>query len=139
MAAHVEAIDEITSSEATTHGWRVRVRARYSESHSAPQRGQWFFVYEICITNETGVTAKLLNRCWEITSATGQVQEVRGPGVIGQHPRLEAGQSFTYSSGCPLPTPFGNMRGTYEMADDHGERFEIEVAPFQLVQPNSLH
>lgn len=139
MRAPVDSDDDITTSLATTHGYRVRVRARYSDSHSAPERGQWFFVYEVEIHNDSGVPARLVNRQWVITSATGQTKEVRGPGVVGQHPHLEKGQSFSYSSGCPLPTPFGSMQGSYEMENADGELFSIEVGRFELLQPNSVH
>lgn len=127
-----------TTSEATTRGIRVRVRARYSSEHSNPAQPMWFFVYTITLINESSETVQLLHRHWEITDASGNVEHVRGPGVVGEQPVLRPGQSFEYSSGCPLPTPFGFMRGEYRMVTEtNGESFEVEVAGFPLRCGNS--
>ncbi|MEZ4333262.1 MAG: Co2+/Mg2+ efflux protein ApaG [Myxococcota bacterium] len=128
-----------TGSEALTEGVRVHVRARYSPEHSSPPTSRWFFLYTITISNESEETVQLLNRHWTIVDATGHAEEVHGPGVVGEQPVLQPGQRFEYTSGCPLPTPFGSMAGTYEMIRRNGTRFEAEVALFQLIQPGSIH
>lgn len=128
-----------STSEAVTEGVRVSVRARYSEEHSSPQQSQWFFLYTITIANESEHSVKLVNRNWLILDATGKSEEVHGPGVVGEQPALEPGQAFEYTSGCPLPTPFGSMSGTYEMTREDGTSFEAEVRLFQLRQPNAIH
>ncbi|HYO93817.1 MAG TPA: Co2+/Mg2+ efflux protein ApaG [Polyangiaceae bacterium] len=122
----------MSSSQATTRGVRVHVNARFSASHSDPQKREWFFLYTIRIENTGADTVQLVNRHWIITDATGHVEEVRGPGVVGKQPSLKTGESFEYTSGCPLKTPFGSMRGSYEMVTERGEHFEAAVAPFAL-------
>jgi ApaG protein len=129
----------VTGSEALTDGIRVEVRARYSPEHSDPAQSRWFFLYTIRVSNEGETAAQLLNRHWIIVDATGHVEEVRGEGVVGKQPHLEPGQSFEYTSGCPLGTPFGSMSGSYEMQRSDGARFEAEVALFELVQPAAIH
>lgn len=123
-----------TKSEAVTRGVRVSVTARYSPEYSDQSRRKWFFLYTIRITNEGSRTVQLLNRHWIITDANGEVEEVRGPGVVGQQPVLKHGESFEYTSGCPLETAFGSMQGTYEMLLDGGETFNANVAGFALRQ-----
>jgi ApaG protein len=127
------------TSEALTRGVRVTVEARYSAQHSQPSQQQWFFLYTIRIANESEPTVQLISRHWIITDAAGAVEEVKGLGVVGQQPLLERGESFEYTSGCPLSTPFGQMRGTYQMVTDSGEPFEIEIAPFTLQAPYTVH
>lgn len=123
----------VTQSEAVTRGVRVRVRARYSAEHSDPQKPLWFFLYTITITNEGSETVRLLNRHWVITDANGEIEQVRGPGVVGEQPTLEPGKSFEYTSGCPLSTEFGSMHGSYDMVVvGSGEHFDAEVAGFAL-------
>ena len=95
--------------------------------------------YTITITNESQETVQLLSRHWIITNATGQVEEVRGPGVVGEQPVLEPNESFTYTSGCPLTTSFGTMEGTYQMVTQSGERFDARIAPFTLSEPYTVH
>ena len=126
-------------SEATTHDIRVRVHSRYVAERSDPERGEWFFIYTVEIANLGDVPTQLLSRHWIITDAEGHVQEVRGPGVVGEQPRLESGQSFTYTSACPLRTQFGTMHGTYQMVTDDGSRFDAEIAPFSLGQPHAIN
>ena len=126
------------SSEACTRGVRVQVRARYSAEHSDPARGHWFFLYTIRIANEGTAPVQLLTRHWVIRDATGHVEEVQGPGVVGVQPKLEPGEDFEYTSGCPLPTPFGSMQGTFQMVSGDA-RFDAEVARFELREPSALH
>ena len=128
----------MASSEAVTKGIRVRVTTQYDPSRSMPQLNRWFFLYTVRISNEGSETAQLLTRHWIITDATGHVEEVKGPGVVGEQPVLSPGQSFEYTSGCPLPTPFGSMRGTYQMVTTGGERFDAAIAEFTLSEPTAL-
>lgn len=103
------------------------------------QREQHAFAYEITITNHADQAVRLLNRHWIITHADGQVEQVQGEGVVGQTPRLEPGQSFTYSSGALIPTRTGSMSGSYEFSTDAGERFRVPIPEFVLAAPESLH
>jgi ApaG protein len=128
-----------TTSEAETAGIRVLIRARFSPEHSNPAGSRWFFLYTIQISNTGDTTVQLLNRHWTIVDGTGHTEEVHGPGVVGEQPILEPGQAFEYTSGCPLPTPFGSMAGTFEMQRADGTQFEAEAALFQLIQPGSIH
>jgi ApaG protein len=127
------------TSEATTRGVRVRVVSEFSRGRSKPENQQWFFLYTITITNEGPETVQLLSRHWIITDAKGQVEEVRGAGVVGEQPILEPHGSFTYTSGCPLTTSFGRMEGTYRMVTRSGETFEVTIAPFTLSEPYTVH
>jgi ApaG protein len=127
----------MSSSEATTKSIRVKVKAEYDPRRSSPQQNQWFFLYTVRITNEGSNTVQLISRHWVITDAMGKVQEVRGKGVVGNQPVLAPGQSFEYTSGCPLTVPFGSMQGTYQMINDRKEQFDIEIAPFVLAEPHS--
>jgi ApaG protein len=129
----------MSSSEATTRGIRVAVVSEYAPERSRPTDNQWFFLYTITITNEGAETSQLLTRHWIITDGGGHVEEVRGPGVVGKQPVLAPGESFTYTSGCPLPTPFGIMEGTYQMATGSGEHFDVRIAPFALSEPYTVH
>lgn len=131
--------NSVHTSEAVTQGVRVHVTARYSPDRSQPLRNEWFFVYTIEITNEGPETVQLISRHWTITDAENNVQEVRGLGVVGQQPMLDPGESFEYTSGCPLTTPFGMMQGTYQMVTTHGDKFDAEVAPFALSEPHTVH
>lgn len=127
------------TSETVTQGIRVKVVSRYDPSRSNPHQNQWFFLYTVTITNEGSVTAQLISRHWIITNANGKVEEVKGPGVVGEQPVLAPGQSFEYTSGCPLTTLFGTMHGTYQMITAKGERFDATIAPFTLSEPHALH
>ena len=127
------------TSEAVTRSIRVSVEAEYAPSRSRPAEQQWFFLYTITIANEGGDTVQLLTRHWIITDGSGHVEEVRGPGVIGEQPVLAPGESFTYTSGCPLTTPFGMMEGTYQMVNKAGEFFDVQIAPFTLSEPYTVH
>ena len=126
-------------SEAVTRGVRVRVQSEYSPDQSAPAKSQWFFLYTVTISNEGAETVQLLTRHWVITDGTGHIEEVRGPGVVGKQPTLKTGESFEYTSGCPLSTPFGVMEGTYQMVTSSGERFDAKIAPFTLSEPYTVH
>lgn len=126
-------------SEAVTQGIRVKVDAQWLAEHSAPQEHRWAFSYTVTITNEGEEPATLLARHWLITDGRGQVEHVRGPGVVGYQPALNKGQSFTYTSGAILRTASGMMEGEYTMVRSSGEQFEAVIAPFALATPDSIH
>jgi ApaG protein len=122
-------------SEAVTRHIRVRVETEYAPGRSNPAQSKWFFLYTIRLTNEGRETVQLLSRHWIITDALGEVMEVKGPGVVGKQPVLEPGQSFEYTSGCELTTPFGSMKGTYRMETDQKEPFDVQIPQFTLSEP----
>jgi ApaG protein len=128
-----------SASEAVTQGIRISVESRYAPEYSQPQRNQWFFLYTIQIANEGEEEVQLLSRHWIIRDATGKIEEVRGPGVVGETPVLGPGESFEYTSGCPLQTPFGSMEGTYQMVTARNERFDARIARFALREPGAIH
>lgn len=124
---------------ATTRGVSVRVASAYVPERSAPEHNHWFFIYHVVIRNDGDETVQLISRHWIITDANGQVEEVRGPGVVGEQPTLAPGESFEYASACPLPTPFGTMQGTYQMVTASGETFDAQIAPFSLAEPHAVN
>ena len=126
------------TSDTVTQGVRVQVMAQYSPEQSQPLQNQWFFLYTVQISNECIETLQLISRHWIITDADHHVKEVRGLGVVGKQPVLDPGESFQYTSGCPLSTPFGSMRGTYQMLKPDGERFDVEIGPFALTEPYTV-
>ena len=130
---------EVGNSQATTRGIRVRVESKYVPERSRPMMNEYFFAYTIEIANEGRETVQLVSRAWTITDAEGHVEEVRGPGVVGEQPVLAPGEAFEYTSACPLGTPFGSMRGTYQMVTEGGERFDAEIAAFQLAEPYAIN
>jgi ApaG protein len=132
-------VEHVTRSEAVTEGVRVKVEARYSADHSDPGHSQWFFLYTIRLSNEGSAACQLISRHWIIRNGAGKVEEVRGPGVVGEQPVLEPGEAYEYTSGCPLDTPFGSMEGTYQMVRADGTRFDAEIERFELRQPRALH
>jgi len=119
-------------SDAVTNSIRVEVMSRHSPENSRPQQGEWVFEYTVRITKQGSETVQLLSRHWIITDASEHTEEVEGPGVVGEQPILAPGESFKYSSWCPLKTPVGKMHGTYRMAVAGGAQFDIEIAPFAL-------
>ena len=120
-----------------TRGVRVSVRSFYLEDQSQPREGRYVWAYRITIRNEGREAVQLLERTWLITDARGQTQRVHGPGVIGQQPLLEPGESFEYTSGTPLETPSGFMTGTYHMvASASGEAFDVAIPNFSLDSPH---
>jgi ApaG protein len=120
---------------AITRGIAVSVEPVYLEARSSPENLQFFWAYRVTIENRGMETVQLLNRHWMITNARGELTEVKGPGVVGEQPVLEPGESHTYSSGAPLDTPSGMMGGSYEMESESGERFHIEIPTFSLDRP----
>src|SRR6185437_15840281 len=118
-----------------TRSIKVTVRPFYLEQHSSPADGHYVWAYHVRIENEGSETVQLRNRHWRITDSTGRLQEVRGPGVVGEQPILAPGQSFEYTSSCPLATPSGFMVGDYEMETPDGEHFLARVPAFSLDLP----
>ncbi len=129
----------MSTSEAITNNVRVEVESQYAPEHSRPFDSHWFFYYTVRITNEGDDTVQLLSRHWIITDASGRTEEVRGPGVVGEQPVLAPGETFQYTSSCPLTTSTGLMRGTYQMVTDTGDHFDVEIAPFALNEPYTVH
>jgi ApaG protein len=127
------------SSTAVTEGIRISVRSQYVADQSVPLAHRYVFAYTVRIANEGAEPAQLRTRHWIITDGAGKVEEVRGPGVVGQQPLLKPGEHFEYTSGCVLQTPRGEMRGTYQMHRPDGRMFDAIIAPFVLAQPHSLN
>ncbi len=130
---------DTNSSEALTRGVRVQVQPQFDPARSEPTAGQWFFLYTVTIENLGEETIQLLTRHWIITDGNGHVEEVRGPGVVGEQPVLAPGETFQYTSGCPLSTEVGKMEGSYQMITDSGEAFDATIAPFTLASPGPVH
>ena len=120
----------------TTQEIEVSVEPFYLEEQSDPDEGRFVFAYHVRIQNQSVRTVQLINRFWKITDGFGRIQEVRGPGVVGEQPVLEPGEMFEYTSGCPLTTPTGIMAGTYEMETTNGDRFNVKIPAFSLYSPN---
>ncbi|AWK85937.1 Co2+/Mg2+ efflux protein ApaG [Azospirillum thermophilum] len=121
---------------AVTRAIRVTVQPVYLEDQSVPAENRFVWAYHVRIENEGEETVTLRTRYWRITDALGRVQEVRGPGVVGEQPVLEPGESFEYTSGTPLPTPSGIMVGSYGMETDDGGSFDVDIPAFSLDSPH---
>ena len=120
----------------TTRDIQVTVEPSFLEEESSPERGRYFWAYKIEIANLGGEIVRLRSRHWQITDASGRTGEVRGAGVVGEQPVLHPGETFIYSSGCPLPTTSGFMVGTYQMQNERGELFSIAIPAFSLDLPD---
>ena len=123
--------------QAVTRGISVTVTPRYMPEESSPDQGRYFFAYTVEIINGSLDRVQLRSRYWRITDEHGHVQEVRGAGVVGEEPVLGPGESFSYTSGCPLPTPSGTMQGAYLMETAGGETFDAEIPAFSLDIPRT--
>ncbi|AWN54861.1 MULTISPECIES: Co2+/Mg2+ efflux protein ApaG [unclassified Methylobacterium] len=122
--------------KAETRGISVSVQPRFVEEESSPDSGRYFFAYTVEITNNGSEQVQLRSRHWRIVDGRGEMQEVRGAGVVGKQPVLGPGESFSYTSGCPLTTPDGTMEGTYTMATPDGRSFEAAIPAFSLDSPH---
>jgi ApaG protein len=120
---------------AITRGIAVSVEPAYLEANSSPGNSQYVWAYRVTIENQGHETVQLLSRHWMITNARGELNEVKGPGVVGEQPVLKPGESYQYTSGAPLNTPWGMMGGSYQMESESGERFDIEIPTFSLDSP----
>lgn len=123
----------------STQGIEVEVRPEYLPEESSPAQARFVFAYHIKITNKGETEVQLLTRHWIITDGTGAVREVKGPGVVGEQPKLKPGQSHSYSSFCPLPTPTGNMRGSFQMVNHLGAQFDVKIPLFFLRDLRAVH
>ncbi len=139
MSSHKNPPKTGASSEAITNNIRVEVDSQYLPEHSQPFQSRWYFQYSVRITNEGDETVQLIGRHWIITDATGRVEEVKGNDVVGEQPQLVPGESFSYTSGCQLKTSSGVMHGTYAMVSENGDHFDVEIAPFALHEPYTIH
>ena len=122
--------------QATTRAIRVTVEPTFVDAESSPDEGQYFWAYRIEIANLGEEVVQLRARHWRITDANGRTEEVQGAGVVGKQPVLKPGEKFSYTSGCPLSTTSGIMVGTYEMENDKGEAFSIDIPAFSLDLPD---
>lgn len=122
-----------------TDGIRITVKPEFWPERSRPEASQFAFAYTIELVNEGSAPAQLRSRHWIITDAAGQVEEVQGEGVVGKQPKLSPGERFEYTSWAMLKTPFGTMRGTYEMVRPDGTTFQAVIGEFMLTQPHALH
>jgi ApaG protein len=123
----------------TTRGIRIEVRSEFLPERSSARDASYLFQYHVRISNVGSETAQLISREWIITNADGEVERVKGPGVVGEQPVLPPGSSFEYTSYCPLKTAVGSMQGSYQMVTAGGERFDAHIAPFTLAVPNALN
>ena len=123
---------------ALTRDIEVVVEPFYLEEQSDPDDDRYVWGYRVVISNNSGIAVRLVNRYWNITDQNGQIDEVSGPGVVGEQPRLSPGDTYEYSSGCPLDTPSGLMFGHYQMETDEGEMFDVDIPAFSLDSPGLL-
>ncbi len=117
----------------------VSVVTQFLKEQSQPEQQRYAFAYTVTVRNNGQLPAQLLSRHWVITDGDGHVEEVRGAGVVGQQPLIEAGKSHTYSSGTVMNSKVGTMQGTYQMLAEDGKRFDAVIAPFRLAVPGALH
>lgn len=125
--------------ERMTRGIKIIVRPKYLEGQSKPEESHYVWAYAITIENHGRETVTLRSRYWRITDATGAVQEVRGAGVVGEQPTLKPGDTYSYTSGCPLKTSSGFMVGSYQMQRAEGDLFNVEIPAFSLDSPHEKH
>ena len=126
-------------NETADYSLEIQIATQFLDEESAPDDDRYVFAYTIRIRNLGRLPAQLVARHWLITDANGRTEEVHGDGVIGEQPRLEPGEQFTYTSGATLPTAVGTMEGSYDMLGDDGTRFDAPIPPFTLAAPRTLH
>lgn len=132
-------VPTMSMQKTTTSQFAIEAKVVYVPGESKPEQGYHFFAYRISIKNTGSGTAQLMSRHWIITDAHGHVEEVRGPGVVGLQPKINAGQTFEYESACPLHALSGSMKGEYQMVAENGDTFSIEIPEFYLIAPQALH
>ena len=125
--------------EHSDYALEISVATQFLDEQSDPDGGRYVFAYTIRIRNLGRLPAQLLDRHWVITDGNGKIEEVRGEGVVGEQPRLEPGEAFTYTSGAVLETAVGSMQGSYHMSGDDGTEFDAPIPPFTLAVPRTLH
>ena len=123
----------------STRYTKIEVSPNYVPSRSDLSKPIFFFSYHIKITNISNDTIQLHSRYWNITDGNGNVEEIRGPGVVGRQPHIKSGETFEYTSYCPLPTNFGVMHGYFEMINNNGTIFNAKISPFRLTTPFSVN
>jgi ApaG protein len=123
------------SSECITDGIKVQVYPAYSHENSEPENNKYLFSYTITIENLSNKPVRLISRHWHIIDSEGETEQVKGTGVVGYQPKLFPGESFTYTSYCPLRTPWGTMEGNYTMIDEDGNKFKVNINRFYLISP----
>lgn len=126
-------------SDTTTKSLRIQVRPEFVDAKSDLSAERFFFAYHVTISNEGTSKLQVISRHWVITDGDGKVEEVRGPGLVGETPILNPGESFNYSSACPLETPIGTMEGSFQVICENGTAFPAHIAPFLLAKPGALH
>ena len=126
-------------SDTSSRGVRIQVQSAYIPENSSPGEHRYFFAYRVRISNEGAETVQLISREWIITDGDGEVERVKGHGVVGQQPVIPPGAAFEYTSFCPLPTPIGSMHGSYQMVTADGDGFDATIAPFSLAVPTALN
>lgn len=117
----------------------IQIKVKYIDAESNPENHYYFFTYSICIKNIGKVSAQLISRHWIISDATGHIEEVRGPGVVGKQPLISPEEVFEYESSCPLTTNHGSMKGFYHFVTMDGENHQIQIPEFFLIAPCCLH
>lgn len=125
--------------ETADYSLEIQIATQFLDEESIPEQDRYVFAYTIRIRNLGRLPAQLLGRHWIITDGNGRTEEVHGDGVVGEQPRLEPGEQFTYTSGATLPTSVGTMEGRYDMVGDDGTRFDAPIPPFTLAAPRTLH
>ncbi len=125
-------------TEGINQGIKIKIETIYIPERSQPEQNQYFFAYNITISNQRSEAVQLLNRHWIITNGNGEKEEVQGPGVVGEQPLLKPEESFNYTSYCPLNTPIGSMHGSYQMKTESGEIFDAEIPAFTLAYSSTL-
>ena len=133
------AIQGVRTSDTTTRGIRIEIHSEFLAERSSPREEQYLFQYHVRISNVGTETAQLVSREWIITNADGEVERVKGPGVVGEKPVLAPGAHFEYTSFCPLKTSVGSMQGSYQMVTQDGTTFDAAISAFTLAVPRSLH
>lgn len=121
------------------YDFSITVRPQFLPEHSNPDEEQFVFAYTVTIRNTGEATAQLVSRHWIITDGNNRIEEVKGEGVVGEQPILQPGEAYEYTSGCPLPTPVGSMKGSYLFVAEDGTRFEAAIPEFVLSMPRTLH
>ena len=125
--------------ETADYSLEIQIATQFLDEESVPEQDRYVFAYTIRIRNLGRLPAQLVARHWIITDGNGRSEEVHGDGVVGEQPRLEPGEQFTYTSGATLPTSVGTMEGRYDMVGDDGTRFDAPIPPFTLAAPRTLH
>lgn len=139
LAARRPLPDNQAMTNKKLHDIAVTVATRFLDEQSKPQDNRYVFAYTITIRNRGSVGARLISRHWVITDSNGEVQEVRGDGVVGEQPWMNPGQGYDYTSGAVIETAVGTMRGSYRMLADDGTQFDADIPSFVLSIPRTLH